>query len=87
MKKIVVKEIDRFKSSIREDKYLSEYLIYLIFKQDDNDIILEAYTELDEENKNTKVNEILLEHNNSFIGIDKKDIIEIITFEEYIKEI
>ena len=90
MKKIVVKEIDRLKSSVFGGKTVSEYLIYLKLKQDDNEITLKGYTEIGDDNKNARIDELILEHfitNNTFTGIDVKDAIETITFEEYSKEL
>lgn len=83
MKKIVIKEIDKLTSRLHKNRVISEYLIYLV----SDDKILEAYTELDEDPKNTRVNELILTHflpeNNK--KIIKEDIIEEINFEEYLK--
>jgi len=85
MKKIVVKEIDRLKSSTFSDKTITEYLIYLVLNQGGGDIIMEGFTEYGEKNKDAKVNELIIEHfinNETLSKINKKDIIEEIKFEE-----
>jgi hypothetical protein len=46
MKRIVVKEIDKLKSSTFDNKTISEYLIYLIINLGDGDIILNGFTEI-----------------------------------------
>lgn len=87
MKRIIVKEIDKLKSTINGDKIITEYLIYLTLNQGGNDIILEGFTEFGEINKDSKVNELMIEHfidNESLVKINKKDIIQEITFEEYL---
>jgi hypothetical protein len=85
MKKIVVKEIDRFKSSVFGGKTVSEYLIYLKMKQDGNEITLKGYTELGEHNKKARIDELILEHfvtNETLDVINKNEIIEEISFLE-----
>lgn len=88
MKKIVVKEIDKLKSTMFGDKVVSEYLIYLIMKQDGNEVKLEGYTEYGEKNKDAKVNELIIEHfinNETLSKINKKEIIQEISFLEHLK--
>jgi hypothetical protein len=88
MKRIVVKEIDKLKSSTFDDKSISEYLIYLILNLGEGDIILNGFTEYGSKNKDAKVDELIIEHfvtNESLETIDKQNIIEEISFSEYIK--
>lgn len=88
MKRIVVKEIDKLKSTINGDKVITEYLIYLILNQGGGDIKLNGFTEYGETNKNTRINELIVEHfisNESLDKINKKEIIQEVTFEEYLK--
>ena len=54
MKRIVVKEIDKLKSTMYGDKVISEYLIYLILNQGGGDITLNGFTEYGEKNKKVK---------------------------------
>ena len=87
MKRIVVKEIDRLKSTVNGDKSVSEYLIYLILNQGNGDIKLNGFTEYGDSNKKARINELIVEHfisNETLDNIDKNEIIEEITFEEYI---
>ena len=60
-KKIVVKEIDKLKSSLHKDRIVTEYLIYLMLG--DNTQPLEAYTEFGELNK------IFAHHQNDILAI------------------
>jgi hypothetical protein len=80
MKKIIIKEIDRLKSTVHKPKSISEYLIYVML----DDIKLNAYTELGEIAKKERVNELLLTHfiteQNNKISIE--DIIEEMSLEE-----
>lgn len=88
MKKIVVKEIDKLKSTMFGDKVVSEYLIYLIMKQDGNEIKLEGYTEYGEKNKEARIDELIVEHfisNETLSKINKKEIIQEISFLEHLK--
>jgi hypothetical protein len=80
MKKIIIKEIDQFKSSVHKDKTISEYLIYLM----ENDVKLGCYSEIGEENKNLMVNELLLEHISASTNIE--NIIQEVNFEEFLKQ-
>lgn len=88
MKKIVVKEVDKLASAVHKNRIVTEYLLYVMI--DGNVHPLEAYTELGETNKNARINELLLLH---FVSEDpnasnpnKEDIIEEVSFENYIKE-
>lgn len=88
MKKIIVKEIDKLKSTMFGGKEISEYLIYLVLKQDDNEIKLEGYTEYGEKNKEDRINELIVEHfinNETLSNINKNEIIQEINFLEYLK--
>ena len=88
MKKIVVKEIDRLKSTVFADKVVSEYLIYVIMNQGSNDITLKGYTEYGEKNKEARIDELIVEHfvnNETLSKINKKEIIEEISFLEHVK--
>ena len=87
MKRIVVKEIDKLKSTINSDKVITEYLIYLILNQGGGDIKLNGFTEYGEKNKEARINELIVEHfitNESLDKLNKKEIIQEVTFEEYI---
>ena len=87
MKRIIVKEIDKLKSTAFEDKVITEYLIYLILNQGGSDIKLEGFTEYGEKNKDARINELIVEHfinNETLNKVDKKQIIEEISFENYI---
>jgi phenylpyruvate tautomerase PptA (4-oxalocrotonate tautomerase family) len=70
MKKILVKEIDRLKSTTHKKKYISEYLIYVML----DDVKLNAYIEIGEKSKKERVNDLLLTHfvteKNNKISID-----------------
>jgi len=90
MKRIIVKEIDKLKSSVFEDKLITEYLIYLILNQGGGDIIVEGFTEYGEKNKEARIDELVLEHfinNETLNKINKKDIIEEVSFEKLNKQI
>ena len=90
MKRIIVKEIDKLKSSVFEDKLVTEYLIYLILNQGGGDIIVEGFTEYGEKNKEARIDELVLEHfinNETLNKINKKDIIEEVSFEKLNKQI
>jgi hypothetical protein len=88
MKRIVIKEIDQLKSTLNKGKVVSEYLIYITLKDGDGDIILKGFTELGEENKKSRVNELLVEYflsSESLSSSNITDIIQEIKFEENIK--
>lgn len=69
-KKIIVKEFDRLHSKTFKGKFISEYIIYLM----DDDIKLEAYTEIGDKAKNERL-EMITSSNKE----DYKYIIEEIT--------
>jgi hypothetical protein len=58
MKSIEVKEIDIFKSSVFEDKIITEYIIYYL----EDNIRKEAFTELGESAKDIRVKKIMQTH-------------------------
>lgn len=85
MKRIVIKEIDKLKSTLNKGKVVSEYLIYLTLKDGDGDIILKGFTELGEENKKSRVNQLIAEYflsSESLSSSNINDIIQEVSFEE-----
>ncbi len=89
MKKIIIKEIDKLQSALHKDYVVTEFLIYVMI--DGNSQPFEAYTELGDTAKNARINELILIH---FISEDpsqeplnKEEIIEEISFEEYAKDL
>lgn len=80
MMKIVIKEIDKYTSKTFKGKSISEYLIYVTLS---NGQKLYAYTEIGNEAKNLRVNELIVKYfmkdNNT---INKEDIIEELCLEE-----
>lgn len=78
--KIVIKEIDKYTSKTFKGKSISEYLIYVTLS---NGQKLYAYTEIGNEAKNLRVNELIVKYfmkdNNT---INKEDIIEELCLEE-----
>lgn len=48
---ILTKEIDKYKSTFHKGRVISEYIIYIMI----DEVIIEAYTELGEENKNNRL--------------------------------
>jgi len=68
MKKILIKEIDRYYSSLDKTKYISEYLIY--FKLNDKNIECESV--IGNDGKRDVVHEMILKHFNDY---DKQQII------------
>jgi hypothetical protein len=88
MKRIVIKEIDQLKSTLNKGKVVSEYLIYITLKDGNEDIILKGFTELGEENKKSRVNQLLVEYflsSESLSSSKITDIIQEINFKENIK--
>jgi hypothetical protein len=59
-KKIIIKTIDKLKSSVHKGREISEYLISVAM--DNGKTQIEAYTELGEDAKRLRVNEILINH-------------------------
>jgi hypothetical protein len=88
-KKIIIKEVDKLLSALHKDRVVTEFLIYVM--NDGNSSPLEAYTELGDDAKNTRVNELILLHfiddNYKEGEFNKEDIIQEISFEEYAKEL
>ena len=78
MKSILIKESDRLFSKIHKNKFVSVYLIYLL----ENDVRLECYSELGKENKDMRVNELIVA--NFELEIAVEDIIQEVSFEEVI---
>ena len=80
-KKIIIKAIDKLVSVITKDKFVNEYIIYYMING--NKIL--AYTELGDDAKDIRVNEIILIHfmdnGISADSINKEEIIEEISFE------
>lgn len=59
-KKITIQIIDVLKSSVYKDRSINEYLISIVI--DNGNTKIEAYTELGDEAKRIRVNELLLSH-------------------------
>jgi len=75
-KKIIIKEVDQYKSQNFRNKTISEYIIYLM----DGDVKLEAFTEIGTKAKNERVQMILLSSfPTTFTNEDYRDVIEEIT--------
>lgn len=55
-KRIIIKEVDKLFSVTHKDKYISEFIIYLMI----GETRIEAYNELGEDAKKIRVNELLL---------------------------
>lgn len=75
MKKIIIKEIDRYYSQRNTKKYVSEYLIYVTV----DGINVQCFNEIGEQAKKERVNMLLVE---SCLPLNKavlKEIIEEIT--------
>ncbi len=88
MNRIIVKEIDRLKSTMFGKKAISEYLIYVVFNDGDNDITLKGYTEYGEKNKNARIDELIIEYfvnNETLNKINRNEIIQEISFLEHLK--
>ena len=77
MKSILIKEVDKLYSKIHKDNFVSVYLIYLM----ENDVKLECYSELGKENKDMRVNELIVA--NFDLDIAVEDIIQEVSFEEF----
>lgn len=78
MKSILIKEVDQLHSKVHKNRLVSEYLIYLI----QNDVKLACYSELGKENKDMRVNELIVA--NFDLDIAVEDIIQEVSFEEVI---
>lgn len=68
-KNIIIKEIDRYLSRKHKNKQISEYLIYVTLEDGQK---ISAYTEIGEEAKKIRVNELLIEHfyQNNNLNVD-----------------
>ena len=64
MKKIEIKKIDTFRSSVFEDKTITEYLIYYI----EDNIRTAAFTELGESAKEARVKKIMETYFKEMLG-------------------
>jgi hypothetical protein len=78
MKSILIKEVDQLHSKVHKNKLVSEYLVYLM----QNDVKLACYSELGKENKDMRVNELIVA--NFELEIAVEDIIQEVSFEEVI---
>ncbi len=78
MKSIIIKEVDQLQSKLHKNRVVSEYLVYLM----QNDVKLACYSELGEESKDMRVNELIVA--NFDLEIDLENIIQEVTFEELI---
>jgi hypothetical protein len=74
-KKILIKEIDKLKSTTTKDKFISQYIIYYMV----NEARVEAFIEFGDEAMNLRVNELAL---TKFEDYDFNPDIEKITLEE-----
>lgn len=75
-KKIIIKEIDKLYSKTFKDKFVIEYIIYLM----EDDVKLATYTEIGEEAKKERINSIFLTYFPHTLKLnDYKNIIEEIT--------
>lgn len=84
MKSILIKEVDRLYSKIHKEKYVSEYIIYLI----ENDVKLKAISVFGEKQKNTHITVMLLTNDFACTDIAEnitENIIQEVSFEEVIK--
>ena len=74
-KKIIIKTIDTFKSTVHKGREINEYLISLAL--DGAKTQIEAHTELGEDAKRFRVNDMLVEHFPS-LNLTKEDLKDII---------
>ncbi len=68
MDRILIKEIDKYTSSVFKNKTVSEYMIYLMTE---DGVKKEAYLEMGDEAKKLRVNQLLMdnfEYNNEIIN-------------------
>jgi hypothetical protein len=68
MKKLLIKEVDRYYSINKKDTYISEYLIYV--KIDDQNLICESV--IGDEQKKEIIHELILRH---FYDYSTKEIL------------
>ncbi len=84
MKRILIKEIDRLYSKIHKDRFVSEYIIYLM----ENDIKLKTITVFGEKAKTIHTMAMLLTNDFACTNIEQNiadEIIREVKFEEIIK--
>ena len=83
-KKIVIKEIDKLISLKHKGRVIVEYLIYMMEKSGSDFRPIAAYTEIGEEAKNIRVNELILLHfmSDNQSQINNEEIIENVVFEQ-----
>lgn len=74
-KKIIIKEIDKLKSTTTKDKFISQYIIYYMV----NDAKVEAFIEFGDEAMEIRLTELTL---TKFEDYDFNPDIERISFEE-----
>jgi hypothetical protein len=79
MKTILIREVDRLYSKIHKDKYVSEYIIYLM----ENDVKLKAINVVGNKSKDNYLLAMLL--TNDFGDLTEQEIIQEVSFEEVIK--
>ena len=86
MKKIVIKESDRLVSTVHKDRVVSEYIIYIVVVLDGQAVIAEAHTEIGDDAKKLRVNELIVEHfmtdGKSLEELNENIDIQEISFEE-----
>lgn len=78
MKRILIKEIDRLYSKLHKNRFVSEYIIYLMI----DDVKLKAFTVVGEKSKERYVLAMLL--TNDFGDLTEEEIIQEVNFEETI---
>ena len=83
MKKIIIKEIDKYTSQIHKDKVVMEYMIHLILVDGPRPMNIESYIEMGKDAKDIRVNEMILEYFED--DVTKEQIIEEVNFENYLK--
>ncbi len=77
---ILIKEIDQLTSKIHKDRVISEYIIYL----QENGVNMSCVTVFGEENKNSKVEDILIRNFGLTIP---PNVVKEISFEETINNL
>jgi hypothetical protein len=71
MKKLLIKEVDRYYSKNKKDKYISEYLIYVKI----DDLNLTCETAIGDNEKKDIIHELVLKH---FYDYNKQEILNLI---------
>lgn len=69
MKKLLIKEVDRYYSKNKKDKYISEYLIYVKIY----DLNLTCETAIGDNEKKDIIHELVLKH---FYDYNKQEILD-----------